>query len=105
MGFINRNDHPDANTALIVKALRTAGVHVFYSGRPADLICYTHQMGRFKLLEVKNPARRSKNGNLKGGEKDLRPDQRKLLELGPADFSIIWNIEEALAFCGVGREG
>ena len=50
----------DATQSAIVAAIRAAGWECWYIGEPADLLCYHHGKGIWRVLEAKTPNR--KNG-------------------------------------------
>ena len=101
MSFRFQRDNRDENAPEIIDALRAAGLEVFEIHRPCDLLVFDPRRDRLRLIEIKNPDYRLKDGGIRSPEKNLRPDQRRLLELNPKDFAIVWTAEEALAFCGV----
>ena len=103
MGFRVQRDNRDENAPEIIDALRLAGYEVFEIHRPCDVLVFDMQRNRLSLLEIKNPENRTKSGEIASPKKNLRPDQRRLLELDPRDFAIVWTAEEALAFCGKAR--
>lgn len=94
-----RANSRDANGGAVIAALKAAGLVVWEIDSPVDLLVHNPKEDRFLLLEVKNPARRQKDGSLKSASSHLRPSQRELIELAPRDFAIVWTAEEAVEFC------
>lgn len=80
----------DQNEAAIVKALRTAGLHVIHADQPWDLVCSWG--GYVKLAEVKAP--RNKNND----PETFSDAQQKTLASWQGQIDVLVTEEQALEF-------